>query len=49
VKLSELIKELQQGLEEFGDLEVFCTHFPDDIREIAHIYVSGDNQVCISS
>jgi hypothetical protein len=49
VHLSELIAELLQGLEEYGDLEVFCTRFPDEHREITTVYCSGDNEVCINS
>ena len=49
MKLSELIKGLQQGLEERGDLDVVCFHFPDDAREVTEVFVSGDNEVCIAS
>ncbi len=45
--LSRLIKELQEGLEEYGDREVVCVPAIDDAREIAELYVSGDGEVCI--
>jgi hypothetical protein len=49
MNLSTLIKELQQGLEEHGDLEVMCFHAPDDARDISEVFVSGDGEVCIST
>ncbi len=49
MNLSALIKELQSGLDEYGEMEVICFSYPDHTREITEVFRSGDGEVCITS
>jgi hypothetical protein len=40
---------LQEGLEEYGDLEVVISPSIDWAEEIRSLYVSGDASVCIAA
>lgn len=47
--LSQLIEELLEGLEEYGDLDVVINPDLDRVEQIRKLYVSGDGEVCIAS
>ncbi len=45
--LSELITVLLEGIEEYGDLEVFCSPQVDAAEDIIDVFRSGDGEVII--
>lgn len=45
--LSKLIKDLQSGLDEFGEMEVTGFTYPHNTHDITDVFRSGDNEVCL--